>query len=307
MKFTFSNISLNYFCRILLTLCLLYCPAILADSVIYADILKAEDYRLRYNLALRGQKAIDIKDYTPTKVGSQREIVEMIILQKALYLGGEKSTIAFNPKDSLTLREVTSLVKGDSLLYGNTLWFEMIKDYQGSLYISDPLIRYGEYEAGFYTSRSNKKALSTTMETLKDLKVITSSQWGADWRALHNSPVQTINFMGSWIDMLSMVEYQVVDAMLINFSLQEDLSLMFDDKTYIPIPNIKIMLPGSRHFVVSKKHPNGAQVFNALNKGIKIMRESGEIEKLYRQAGFINSKVKGWSLANSTMLTVDAK
>lgn len=304
MKLSFKKKSIHCYCLTFI-LCIIYCPLLLAEPVIYADILKAEDYRLRYEMALRGQNAIDIHEYFPTKFGSQREIVEMIILQKALYLGGEKSTVAFNPKDSLTLREITSLVKGESLLYGSTLWFEMVKDYQGSLYITEPLIRYGEFEAGFYTSVNNKKALATTNETLKNLKVITSSQWSADWRALHNSPVQTINFMGSWIDMLKMVEYQVVDAMLINFSLQKDLSLIFDNKTYIPIPNIKIMLPGSRHFAVSKKHPDGERVFNALNKGIKIMRANGEIEKFYQQAGFINSTVQNWSLANSSMLTAD--
>lgn len=228
----------------------------------------------------------------------------MIILQKALYLGGESRTVAFNPKDSLTLREVTPLIKGESLLYGSTLWFETIRDYQGSLYISEPLIRYGEFEAGFYTSINNEKALNTTIETLNQLTVVTSRQWIADWRALHNSPVQPINFMGPWVEMLNMVEYQVVDAMLINFSLKDDLSLFFDGKTYIPIPNIKIMLPDSRHFVVSKNHPDGKRVFEALNKGLKIMRQSGQIESFYRQAGFINSQVTQWKLANPSMMIV---
>jgi hypothetical protein len=280
----------------------LFTPHLSAEQVIFADTVKAEDFRLRYIKALRGQKAVDIENYIPNKVGSQREIVEMIILQKALYLGGDKRTVTFRPKDSLILREVTPLVKGESLIYGNTLWFEAIKDYQGSLYISDPIIRYGEFEAGFYTSSNNNKALATKIDTLNELTVITNRQWVADWRALHNSPVQTVNFMGSWVEMLNMVEYQLVDAMLINFSLQKNLQLYFNEKIYTPIPNIKIMLPDSRHFVVSKKHPNGKLVFEALNKGIRIMRESGEIEKFYRQAGFINATVKDWAIANSSMM-----
>jgi hypothetical protein len=302
MQFTQSKFTTYLYYFICSISILLYPHIIFAEQVIYADTLKAEDFRLRYDKALQGSKAIDLENYIPNEVGSQREIVEMIILQKALYLGGEKSTVAFSPKDSLALREVTPLVKGESLLYGNTLWFETIRDYQGSLYITDPIIRYGEFEAGFYTSSHNKKALSTTIDTLNDLTVVTSRQWIADWRALHNSPVQPINFMGSWVEMLNMVEYQVVDAMLINFSLQKNLQLFFDDKIYIPIPNIKIMLPDSRHFVVSKQHPDGDRVFKALNKGIRIMRKNGEIEKLYRQAGFINLRVKDWPLANSSMM-----
>jgi hypothetical protein len=302
MPFTqckFITLFFSLICSVLIGLSLSVAHA---EKVILADILKAEDFRMRYENALQGKKAIDVENYIPNQVGSQREIVEMIILQKALHLGGEKCSVAFNPKDSLTLREVTPLIKGESLLYGNTLWFEMVRDYQGSLFITDPIIRYGEFEAGFYTSTHNKKALATTLETLDDLTVVTSRQWVADWRALHNSPVQPINYMGSWVEMLNMVEYQVVDAMLINFSLQQNLQLLFDGKTYTPIPNIKIMLPDSRHFVVSKKHPDGKRVFEALNKGIKIMRKNGEIEKLYRQAGFINEKVKGWALANSSMI-----
>ena len=52
----------------------------------------------------------------------------------------------------------------------------------------------------------------------------------------------------------------------------------------------------------SKNHPDGKRVFEALNKGIRIMRESGEIEKFYRQAGFINASVKDWAIANSSMM-----
>ena len=302
MLFIQSKIT-TYLCSFIYSLSIvLHSPLLFAEQVIFADTVEAEDFRIRYNNALQGKKAIHLKDYVPNNIGSQREIVEMIILQKALYLGGEKSSVVFKRKDSLALREVTPLIKGESLLYGNTLWFETVRDYQGSLYISDPIIRYGEFEAGFYTSVDNEKALSTTIDTLSELTVITSRQWIADWRALHNSSVQPINFMGSWIEMLSMVEYRVVDAMLINFSLKKNLQLLFNGKIYVPIPNIKIMLPGSRHFVVSKKHPHGLRVFKALNKGIKIMRQRGEIEKLYRQAGFINSKVRDWALANSSML-----
>ncbi|MDO8342427.1 MAG: hypothetical protein Q7T48_04450 [Cellvibrio sp.] len=36
----------------------------------------------------------------------------------------------------------------------------------------------------------------------------------------------------------------------------------------VPIPCIKVALPGSRHWPVSKKHPLGEEIFNALARGI---------------------------------------
>jgi hypothetical protein len=70
----------------------------------------------------------------------------------------------------------------------------------------------------------------------------------------------------------------------------------------VPINNLKMFLPDTRHFVVSKRHPEGKAVFQALNKGLEILRINGTIEKALKQSGFINEKVTDWQTINSQML-----
>jgi hypothetical protein len=60
------------------------------------------------------------------------------------------------------------------------------------------------------------------------------------------------------------------------------------------IEGYKIALQDSRHFVVSKKHPLGKQTFDALQKGLKQLRQSGYIERAYRECGFLNPSVDTW-------------
>ena len=53
------------------------------------------------------------------------------------------------------------------------------------------------------------------------------------------------------------------------------------------VPGVAVLLDDSRHFVISKSHPEGRFASEALNKGLKILRENGRIEQLYKQAGFM--------------------
>jgi hypothetical protein len=101
-----------------------------------------------------------------------------------------------------------------------------------------------------------------------------------------------------------MLDANIVDLMLVNFSVSNNLNMTFKDKQYQPINNLKVVLPDSRHFVVSKRHPRGKEVFEALQKGLTIMRKLGKIRKLYEQAGVINSKVKNWDIINKQMLVL---
>ncbi|MBP0685932.1 hypothetical protein J8J21_23075, partial [Mycobacterium tuberculosis] len=69
--------------------------------------------------------------------------------------------------------------------------------------------------------------------------------------------------------MLAMVKAKVVAAMMINFSVGANLDLNYDGQLFTPIKNVKVVLPDTRHFVVSKKHPQGKEVAQALSRGLK--------------------------------------
>ncbi len=66
--------------------------------------------------------------------------------------------------------------------------------------------------------------------------------------------------------------------------------------TFVPIPNLKIALVDTRNFVVSKSSKNSLKIYDAFNKGLKIMKEEGLVDKFYTDSGFYNKNVEDWIL-----------
>jgi hypothetical protein len=283
---------------------LLFIPGHIQANTLKAAVLKNENFQKRYNEVLGSLSPLEIENFIPKSDGSHLEIIEMIILQQALHLGGLKEPIKFEPHDMANLGEIAPIVDGTILMFGRSMWLQTSVDYQGSLYISEPVIKYGEFEAGLYYNIANKDLKDIKVDALSEFKIVANPRWLADWRALLNSPMTMVNFIGPWENMIAMLDANIVDLMLVNFSVSNDLNMIFKDKLYQPINNLKIVLPDSRHFVVSKRHPRGKEVFEALQKGLTIMRKLGKIRKLYEQAGVINSKVKNWDIINKQMLVL---
>ncbi|RZQ53240.1 hypothetical protein C1E23_09930 [Pseudoalteromonas phenolica] len=292
---------------IFLVLSLLFSSLGFAKPPMVIDIIQSENFTHRYQNFLNGRSVQEVNDFHATTKGSHIEIVEMILLQQALILGGIDKPIVFNPKPSVNILEYSDLISGDSLILARSVWHEDILDYRGSLYVSEPLVKFGEYEAGLYVAKRNLHLHNIQKNQLDNLTVVANPRWKVDWRALHNTELNIVSFIGPWETMLEMVETNVVDTMLVNFSVSETLELNFENRLYVPINNLKVFLPDSRHFVVSKRHPEGKVVFEALNKGLAILRENGTIEKALKQSGFINEKVTDWQTINIQMLNPGQK
>ena len=94
--------------------------------------------------------------------------------------------------------------------------------------------------------------------------------------------------------MVRMVDIQWIDFILMPFNSTPDQSFVMNKVHLVPVKNIGVVLKDSRHFVISKKHPEGKEAYIAINKGLKILRQHGAIVKAYQQAGFFvdRNKVK---------------
>ncbi|WP_419148269.1 hypothetical protein [Pseudoalteromonas 'SMAR'] len=281
--------------------CLLSAPS-WANNQLVVDIISSENFSQRYQQFLNGKHVLDVDTFYPSTKGSHIEIVEMVLLQQALFLGGETREVVFRPKPATNILEFSDLLSGDSLILARSVWHENIVDFRGSVYISEPVVEFGDYEAGLYVSEDNVAAQQTPFSQLKQLSVVSNPRWQVDWRALLNTELNLVSFIGPWETMLTMVENELVDAMLVNFSVSDELTLNYADKSYVPINGIKVVLPDSRHFVVSKNHPEGAAVFAALNRGLATLRQRGVLKKALVQSGFINPQVANWQVANHSML-----
>ncbi|AOT09321.1 hypothetical protein [Pseudoalteromonas luteoviolacea] len=273
-----------------------------AHNQLVVDIMSSENFSQRYTEFLNGRSPLDVKSFYPTTKGSHIEIIEMVLLQQALFLGGETREVVFNPKPSVNIIEFSDMISGESLVLARSVWHEDIINYRGSLYVSDAVVEFGQYEAGLYVTKRNVALQNLPQEQLEQLTVVANPRWRVDWRALNNTDINIVSFIGPWETMLNMVETEVVDAMLINFSVSQDLLLNFEGREYVPIQNIKMMLPDSRHFIVSKNHPQGEMIFAALNRGLKILRAQGVLDKALQQSGFISHLVEDWRYVNQQML-----
>jgi hypothetical protein len=229
---------------------------------------------------------------------SRREVVEIILVQQMLALGGFEYQFLLEP-EYYNMRERKLLEKGLLLINVDSVWKSEAIAMESHVYISPPLIRKEEYHAGFYTSVTNEKVLSSnSISQLKRLSIVSNRDWTIDWKSLTKAGFERIVHEEQWMSQASLVKKHLVDVMLIPFSNADDLSYKIKNIELKPISNFKFPLNESRHVLISRKHPLGEQTYKALIKGMKIMRAKGLITKAFEQSGLFNSKTKDWQPVN---------
>jgi ABC-type amino acid transport substrate-binding protein len=149
---------------------------------------------------------------------------------------------------------------------------------------------------GIFTRPDHAALLNiSSAEELRKFTAVSSKSWLYDWAALERMGVETIH-VPQYLQMGEMVASGRADFFVGEFPGADDLSQYIDGKRYIPVPNVKIMLTGSRHIAVSKRVEHSKQVFDALQAGLDIMRERGLILKGYRTSGFFNPLIEDWKV-----------
>lgn len=224
----------------------------------------------------------------------RRDVVDMIIAQQALNLGNFNYSFSYAP-GKVNFRNTQMLQNGQLLISFDSYWQKDALPLAEKVYISEAVIRNGEYIAGIYTSPNNSKTLSVKeLSDLKELTAVSTPKWSTDWQTLEQLPLKKLTREDSWLSMVRMVNIQWFDFVLMPFNSTPDQSFVMSKIHLIPVKNIGVLLKGSRHFVISKSHPKGKEAFIAINKGLKILRQRGAIVKAYRQAGFFvdTTKVK---------------
>ena len=257
------------------------------DSVL---IYIRDDVYIDYQEFLAGRDVTVINNFSGKNI--RRDVVDMIIAQQALKLGGFKHKFTYAP-GKVNFRNTQMLQNGELLLSFDSYWKNDATPISDSIYISDEVIRKGEYVAGIYTSPNNKKTLSVKKPIdLLELTAVSTPKWRTDWQTLQELSLKDIVAQDSWLSMVRMVNLQWIDFILMPFNSTPDKSFTMGKIHLVPVEGIAVVLKDSRHFVISKLHPEGAEAFKAINKGLKILREKGTISKAYEQAGFFIDKTK---------------
>ena len=144
--------------------------------------------------------------------------------------------------------------------------------------------------------------LSSAKELEESSTGIIGLHWDNDAQVLEGMGVTNVIRSPTFSSMIKMIIAGRADWVPLELSNSADMSFTMDGARFVPIPGIKFSLLESRHFFVSKKHPQGERVFNALQKGLVELRKQGFIRKALEQAGFFNTRSDSWTMLNADAL-----
>lgn len=252
-----------------------------------------------------------INDYQTGQAG--REIIELLILHQALALGGYRGDLHLVPQSRKRYdQRLKHLAYGRYLAAGHTIWKRDSNKFSNQFYLSDAVIRDGEYLAGVYALADNQQLLSINKPALlTNYRAVSSRQWLNDWHALEELNIKSIHDTNLWGSHLKMLATHRADFILLPLHNTPDLSVHYDPETYkhldfvrpegvrlAPVPNLAVAISGSRHFAISKAHPQGEAAFMALQTGLKLMRKRGLVTKALAQSGFFEAQNQQWPVIN---------
>ncbi|WP_419785856.1 hypothetical protein [Pseudodesulfovibrio sp.] len=255
------------------------------------------DVLVDYHAFLQGRDPLKISDYSGPH--SRRDVMECVLFQQALARGGFPHSVVMTDIASYG-RTILELTSGDIVALGTSAWLSDLENRYHDILISPPLIRRGEFEAGLYTAPENEMALQAdSLEKVTALSAVCSRQWQPDWRILEGMGISQLLGASTWEVMVHMVGERRADFLLAPFQPTEGMRLETMNTLLVPIPGLKVHFPGSRHFGVSRFHPQGRELFEALVRGLQHMRSDGTIARAYTECGFIHPATEGWTVLNN--------
>ncbi|WP_062063638.1 hypothetical protein [Cellvibrio sp. OA-2007] len=256
-----------------------------------------EDIIADYQLFVGERDPLSINYYGGP--GARRDVIEIVLLQQALHLGGFEGKVVLRPENSY-LRVLKLIQDGQVPISGALMWRNDIKPYAKALFKTQALVHEGEFIAGLYTRASNTRALAaTTLEQIRQLSAASNDHWQADIATLKSLGIKKIYYATYWVQIVRMVVAGRADITLAPFQSNPEMKVQVENLELIPIPGVKVTLPGSRHWPVSKKHPRGQEIFTALKKGIALLEQQNTIQRAYEECGFFHPRVKEWTLLNA--------
>lgn len=245
----------------------------------------------KLNRFTQGRSWAEIASYAGLDSGG---LVEQAIFRRAIVQGGlDARFIDFIVPNSARARE--SIRSGMVVGGGPAVWHAYFEENPSELYESDVLIPDGHFEKGLYALPQKLPKIRNSAD-LRQLTVVSTQTWQVDWSTLERLRFGKRLSVPTKDQQFKMVQSGWADVLLHDFANTPDMSIEIKGVRLVPVPGVKIGLAGSRHFIVSKQHPDGERIFSALQKGLKIMRKNGEIQRAFMESGFYNKTARNWLL-----------
>jgi hypothetical protein len=290
---------LSHYLKRLLQVALLLTPMWAhGDSIdITMSVLQRSQDAYTAFLREQGKSVFDV-----TSLKSQhtnRNVADMVIIMQALKLGG------LSPNLKLVLapnyaRELAMVRSGNVLIMHQDAWDV---DFDDAVYKSDALIPKGKFFKGFYIKESSLgKIRIERLEDFQRLSSVSSPRWTVDWDTLSQLNLKALYQTQDKVEMFKLVLLRNVDFTAQEFSQSDDMSYDTEHGRLFPVPGVKLALNASRHLMVSRAHPQGDYVFQAIQKGLRIMHTNGSIERYLSDIRFYRTETKNWKI-----LSVDSR
>ncbi|XXJ20389.1 hypothetical protein ACR42D_12815 [Desulfovibrio caledoniensis] len=230
-----------------------------------------------------------------------RTAIELVIIARALIVGGLNRPVVF-VKTSNARRAVEEVLCGNAVMTGQQLDTSVLNDKQNieDLYLSDPVTPVGEFHKLFYCLPENKKVLAarSVAELNRAGRGIIGTVWDNDRKVLADMGVTDVIQAPTFSCLIKMILAGRADWIPMEASNHPAMERFMGGHRFVPVPGIRFSLIESRHFMVSRHHPDGEVVFNALQAGLKKLRRRGFIRAMLDATGFHETDRLGWKTLN---------
>lgn len=277
--------------RALLSICLLAATLlpVAAPAAGPVRVAVPPDVIADFNTLLAGRKPAQLGRYDGP--GARRDVVELVLVQQALVLGGDPRPIELVPAP--TYRRMLALVAdGHADLTGTTVWATDIDSDAARLQASSALIADGEFTAGFFHARG----AGTVRDRIhghrwSGLSAVSSHTWTPDWQALQRLGLAHVYDASEWPVMVRMVAAGRADFLLAPFQPGTEPLIRMEGVVLEPVPGACVALAGSRHLALPRT-ASGDQLRRTLEQGLAQLRKRQAIHRAYTDSGFWNADAR---------------
>ncbi|MBP3124834.1 hypothetical protein [Thalassospira sp. ER-Se-21-Dark] len=224
-------------------------------------------------------------------------LVMYSILQEALNAGGLAARVQVVPSPN---SERSRMMVSEGFADIKSDWDFNI-DADPKVLKSRPIVRRGEFEKGIYV-RPDKLTLArnTPISNIHHLSAVSLRTWRLDWEVLERLEPASLSSAATKQQIYSLIDAGRADFTLLEFSSAPEMVRSSDGIRLYPMPGVKVVLPASQHFMISRALPNVEKIVKALNSGIDALHASGFIHQCLVNSGIINEQVRDWRILNPT-------
>ena len=282
---------INFSYQILIFVLLIFPNFIYANNQLSMSVISRNITAYNNFLSEKKQTVLEVDNLN--SIYANRNVACMVIIMQALDKGGYTAELSMVEAPNYG-RELILVKEGKVAIMHQDAWDTSVDD---NTFKSSVIIPYGKLVKGIYVAEDNlsKFNINSSLD-LKKYSAVSNPDWNVGWQTLEKLNLKGLYKSTKQEHMFNLVLFRGVDFTIQEFANTDDLSYSFKGKKLLPIPKVKLALNGSRHFIISKKHQDGEKIYQALEKGLQIMREKGVIDRYLTESGFYRKEVDDWKV-----------